>query len=91
MDELRDRFDEIMLINTLSFLKNPPVTIPRERIAASMERFTHMMVEMADRAIPITQFDHGPRRFIGAARRLGLPESVDAWVLELEANKSSHW
>lgn len=88
-DELRDRFDEIILINTLSFLKSPPITIPKHQTTVSMERFTHMMMEMADRAIPITQFDHDPRRMIAAARRLGMPESVEVWVLQMEAEKSA--
>ena len=87
-DELRDRFDEIMLINTLSFLKNPPISVPKDQTTLSMERFTHMMLEMADRATPITQFDHDPRRMIAAARRLGLPESVETWVLQMEAEKA---
>ncbi|WP_159646178.1 hypothetical protein [Sphingorhabdus sp. 109] len=86
-DQLRDRFDEIMLINTLSFLKEPPVVIPKEQTTASMERFTHMMLEMANRALPITAFAFDPRRDIAAARRLGLPESVETWILRIEAEK----
>jgi hypothetical protein len=76
-DQLRDRFDEIMLINTLSFLKDPPVVVPKEQTTASMERFTHIMLEMANRAIPITAFAYDPRRDIAAGRRIGLPESVE--------------
>lgn len=86
-DQLRDRFDEIMLVNTLSFLKDPPVVVPKEQTTVSMERFTHMMVEMANRAIPITAFAYDPRRDIAAARRIGLPESVESWILKMEAEK----
>lgn len=86
-DLLRDRFDEIMLVNTLSFLKDPPVIIQSEQTSAGIERFTHMMLEMADRAIPSTAFAYDPRRDIAAARRLGLPESVERWILKTEAEK----
>lgn len=86
-DQLRDQFDEIMLVNTLSFLKDPPVIIPKEQTTAGMERFTHMMLEMANRAIPITAFAYHPRRDIAAARRIGLPESVERWILKMEAEK----
>jgi len=87
IDELRDRFDEIMLINTLSFLKSPPIIVPKDQTTICMERFTHMMLELADRAIPITQFDHEARRIAAAARRLGLPESVEKWVFEMETDR----
>lgn len=89
MDELQDRFDEIMLINTLSFLKSPPIIVPKDQTTISMERFTHMMMELAERAIPISQFGHDARRIIAAARRLGLPESVETWVLQMEAERAA--
>lgn len=86
-EQLRDRFDEIMLVNTLSFLKDPPITIEKERTTVNMERFTHMMLEMGDRAIPTTEFAYDPRRDIAAARRLGFPESVEFWILKHEEEK----
>ncbi len=88
-EALRDEFDEILLINTISMLKAPPIVIPKEQTMVSLERFTHMMLELADRAIPITQFDHDPRRMIAAARRLGMPERVETWDLEMEAEKAA--
>jgi hypothetical protein len=88
-EALRDEFDEIMLINTISMLKAPPIVIPKEQTMLGFERFTHVMMELADRAIPITQFDHDPRRMIAAARRLGMPESVETWALEMEAEKAA--
>ncbi|WP_156851859.1 hypothetical protein [Novosphingopyxis baekryungensis] len=86
-DQLRDRFDEIMLVNTLSFLKNPPVTISKDQTTLGIEQFTHLMLEMANRAIPMTAFSYDPRRDIAAARRLGLPESVETWILKMDAEK----
>lgn len=85
--KLRDVFDEIMLLSTLSFLKNPPIKIQQPQTTEVMERFTHMMVELADRAIPATEFTHSPNRDVAASRRLGLPTSVEAWIWELEADK----
>jgi len=86
-ERLRDIFDEIMLLSTLSFLKNPPFKVQKEQTAEVMERFTHMMLEMADRAIPATEFTHSPERDVAASRRLGLPATVETWIWELEADK----
>jgi hypothetical protein len=84
-EQLRDIFDEIMLVSTLGFLKDPPVRIERDKTAEAMERFTHMMLEMADRAIPATGFPHSPARDVAASRRLGLPASVEEWIWKLAA------
>ena len=80
-------FDEIKLLSTLSFLKDPPIKLQQQQTTEVMERFTHMMLEMADRAIPATEFTRSPDRDVAASRRLRLPASVEAWIWELEADK----
>lgn len=85
-DQLRDVFDEIMLLSTLSFLKDPLIQLQQQQTAEVMERFTHMMLEMADRAIPATEFKNSPIRDVAASRRLGLPASVEAWIWECSAD-----
>jgi hypothetical protein len=86
-EQLQEVFDEIMLLSTLSFLKDPPIRIEKTNTTEVMECFTHMMQEMGDRAIPVTEFEHSPERDVAAARRLELPKSVDAWIWEIEATK----
>jgi hypothetical protein len=86
--ELRDRFDEITLVNTLGFLKNPPIIISDHKKLEFLQYFTHIMHEMAQRAIPIDQFPYDPARAVNAAKRLRLPLSVQAWITSREQNKN---
>ena len=83
-EQLRDAFDEIALVSTLSFLKDPPVMMPKLKTAEAMEHFTHMMLEMADRAMPVTEFQNSPERDVAASRRLGLPACVEEWIWKLK-------
>jgi hypothetical protein len=79
-EALRERFDEIMLINHLAFLKDRPITPPDDIIAGNMECFTHIMMEMSERAIPMTSFPQEAKRLVDAAKRLKLPEPVLEWI-----------
>jgi len=77
---LRDRFDEVMLAATLPMLVNTPLKLRPEAAQLAMECFTHMMVEMGDRAIPITEFQHTSDRAAAAAVRLELAPHIIEWV-----------
>ncbi len=52
-----------------------------------MEQMTHMMVEMGERAIPVTDFDHDPDRVVAAAGRLNLAQPVIDWLIEIERDR----
>jgi len=47
------------------------------------ERFTHIQVEMHERALPMERFDYEFEREPAAAFRLKLPQVVIAWLHEL--------
>ena len=83
-DALRDRFDEVMLVTTLWGIKGCPIKPDMAAAMAAMEQFTHIQVEMHDRALPMTAFDHEFDRQLAAAARLNLPQSVVKWLYQLE-------
>lgn len=82
--QLNDQFDEVTLINSLSFLKDSPLELTAEQRTAGIRMFGDMMDEMAHRAIPVTQFQHTADRAIAAAHRLKLPIVVIQWVEKFE-------
>ena len=85
--QLHERFDEIMVMTSLSFLNGSPQRLPQEGVTLLMEQMTHMMLEMGERAIPVTDFDHGPDRVVAAAGRLNLAQSVIDWLIEIERDR----
>lgn len=79
-DQLRDRFDEAVLISSLAMLKDAPLRPDREKNIQALEQFTHIQVEMNERGIPITKFRFESERFAAAAIRLGMPLAVIDWA-----------
>lgn len=86
-EQLRDRFDEILVLANLAFLSGSPLKPPRDVTTRNMEQFTHMMVEMAERAIPISSFRFEPSRHLDAAKRMNLPDAVIKWLVALERER----
>ena len=83
-DELRERFDEVTLLTTLPMLKETPLKLPPEGGQMAIQCFQDMMLELGERAIPITEFPHTAERAISAAKRLNLQPHVIAWVEAFE-------
>jgi hypothetical protein len=79
-DQLRDHFDEAVLISSLAMLKDAPVKPDREKNIQALKQFTHIQVEMNERGIPITKFRLESERFGAAATRLGMPAAVIDWA-----------
>ncbi|MDZ7712733.1 MAG: hypothetical protein U5L06_06320 [Rhodovibrio sp.] len=78
-EQLRERFDEIVCISALAFIRNSPLKPDKGAIMWSMSCMSHMMVEMGWRGIPITNFKYTPERLASAAKRMGMPIEVIAW------------
>lgn len=89
-DELRNRFDEIMAISTLKFVKGSPETPIDEAVTWSMSSMSHIMLEMGWRGTPITDFPQEPIRLALAAKRLGFGEDVVNWLKKDLANKKGN-
>lgn len=79
IEQLRDRFDEMVCIASLAFIKGSPMKPDHDAIARSMATMSHMMIEMGGRSIPSVQFRREPERMAAAARRLGLPDDAVSW------------
>lgn len=84
--QLRDEFDEVMVLVTLFGVKGSPQKLPLEQAAVVFERFAHVQSEMHERALPMEAFAHEPDRQIAAAVRLKLAEPVIAWLRKLNAD-----
>lgn len=81
-EKVRERFDESTLLSAWFFLKDSPL---KPSAAANMENlrlFTHLMLELAERSIPISHVPSTPERRLAAAKRLNMPDSVIAWLTE---------
>lgn len=90
-DALRDKFDETIFISNMSFLKGAPVKPSQDMMTANMARFTHVLLEMNERGIPVTDFGYSLERMIAAGKRLKAPASAFAFLemLERERNRAA--
>lgn len=78
-EQLRERFDEMICVSSLAFIKNSPIKPSDDAIIWSMSSMSHMRLEMGQRGISIGQFKYGPERLVAAARRMRMPASVVTW------------
>jgi len=78
-EQVRERFDEVICISSLAFIKDSPLKPPNHAIEWSMKSMSHVMVEMGHRALQITQCKDEPLRLAAAARRLRLPAHAVTW------------
>jgi hypothetical protein len=79
-EQLRDIFDEIVLHGLLAFHKDSPYKPSHEETTYSMERMSHIRVEMSIRGIPVTKFAFDPQRAIVAAKRMRLTVNIMEWL-----------
>lgn len=79
-EQIRDRFDESAVISMFAFTKSPLLLLSPDAITANTERFTHIMVELADRAMSMQQSKPSLERQLAAARRLNLSDHAVQWL-----------
>jgi hypothetical protein len=72
------------MMSALATLKSSPVRLSQEQGMAVTRQFGDFVQEMAERGIPITEFQNTPAREAAAAKRLGLPEHLIAWLAGLK-------
>jgi hypothetical protein len=78
-EQLRERFDEVICVASLRFIKDSPLKPSDEAVNWSMSSMSHITLEMGSRGIPITQFMFDAGRLAAAARRLYLSNDVVDW------------
>jgi hypothetical protein len=86
-EQLRDEFDEVILVTTLFGIKGSPIRLDPTAAMPAMERFTHIQIEMHDRALPMERFAFEFKRELAAAARLKLSSEVVAWLHELNEDR----
>jgi hypothetical protein len=79
VEQLRERFDEIICISSLRFIKDSPLKPSDEAVSWSLSSMSHITLEMGWRGIPITEFVYDAERLGTAARRMHLPSDVVDW------------
>jgi hypothetical protein len=77
--DLRNCFDEVMVLHYLAFYQDSPAKPPREVTLQNFERSTHVSYEMNQRGIPQTIFRIEAPRLASAARRMQLGDEVIRW------------
>jgi hypothetical protein len=88
-DELRDWFDETVLLSMLGMVRGCPVKPPREVAMHGFEPWAHFMIEVGRRSLPMDRFPQTLERQIAAAQRLNLPDSIADWLRALEADRDN--
>ena len=76
---LRDRFDEAFVVTTLKMTKASPFEPTDQVVEATMQVFTHIMIEMGERGITMPEFELKTERLAIAAERLHFHASVVDW------------
>jgi hypothetical protein len=82
VEQVREKFDETTLLSALAMIKSSPLQLSKDATMENLRFFTHLMLELAERAIPLSQVPSTPDRRLAAAERLKLPEPVKAWLSE---------
>ena len=86
-EQLRDEFDEVIVMTTLFGIKGSPIKLDHMAAMPAFERFTHIQIEMHERALPMERFAYDFERELAAAARLKLPSAVIAWLHELNQER----
>jgi hypothetical protein len=87
-DQIRDSFDESIVMSTLSMMKGSPIKPTQKQITDNTRWFTHLLEEINARGIPMTKLAHSLDRTHAAARRLRMPQQVLDWLTELDRSRT---
>lgn len=77
--QLQERFDESLCVSSLMAVKSSPYKPDRNAVIWSMSSFSHVMLEMNWRGIPVTEFPYKSENLAAAAQRLGFTSNVVLW------------
>ncbi|MBF0192858.1 MAG: hypothetical protein HQL99_17230, partial [Magnetococcales bacterium] len=80
IEDLRDCWDEVLIITSLEFIIHSPFKPGRNVVAISMEKFTHLLEEIAFRGLTLLKFKYESGRMPAAAKRIDIPATARQWV-----------
>jgi hypothetical protein len=87
-EQIRDRFDESTMISCLATVQGSPMQITKEAMTENMRFFTHLLMEINRRAIPMHKMRYSLERGLAAAERLKLPPAAREFIRRLETIKA---
>ena len=79
-EQVRDRWDECMVFSMFALFKNSPTKRSKEDLMLNMERFTHVMEEVAQRGIALPGLKAEADQFVAAGKRIGLSPERAVWL-----------
>lgn len=79
-EQLRDLWDEVMVVSVLNFATASPLRHDHDATMLAMEKQTHLQQEIGTRGLPLGAFAIDRDRFVAAGRRLNLPDEAIAWL-----------
>ncbi len=65
-EQVRERFEEVICISSLAFVKGSPLKPDGDAVSWSMSSMSHLMLEMGWRSIAVTEFQYTPERLAAA-------------------------
>jgi hypothetical protein len=86
-EQIRSRWDEVVVLGIFSFLLGPPIRPSKTLISKNMQHMTHLIEEFGKRGIPISTLDPTQSRLVEAAKRITVPEVGVAWLIDYLANR----
>jgi hypothetical protein len=87
--QLRDLWDEVMVVSVLNFTTGSPLRHEHVATMRAMEKQTHLQQEMGARGLPLGAFAFDRDRFVAAGRRLNLPDHAIVWLATLSSEAAS--
>ena len=79
-EELLELWDKLAILDMFALIKDSPIKRSDADIAKSLERFTHLLEEIAHRGLTAEMFDGESDRLIDAGKRMGIPSVGLAWL-----------
>jgi hypothetical protein len=79
-EQVRDCWDECAVMNMLAMMKDSPARPSKEDVMRNLERFTHVLEEVAHRGITLPELRAETVRLMEAGKRLKLAPSVMTWL-----------
>lgn len=87
--QLRDLWDEVMVVSVLNFMTGSPLRYDHDATMLAMEKQTHLQQEIGARGLPLGAFAFDRDRFVAAGRRLKLSDQAIAWLGTLSSEAAS--
>lgn len=83
--QIRDVFDETIVFSILAMTNGSPLKFTQEAIMADTRRFTHVLMEINKRGLPMESFDKELPQLLAAATRMKLPPIAHEYLKHIDS------